>query len=305
MKGIDRYIETNKSLINDFIKSYFNKTGYDKKFPHNKFSLTDAMLYTLTMSGKRIRPIMLLMTADSLGFSERKRLIPFASSLEFIHSYSLIHDDLPSMDNDSLRRGKPTNHIIFGEASAILAGDALLAETFVILSDGKYSKGFDPKKIIAVIRELSCAAGAGGLVEGQFHDINSFGKFSLDIEKIEYINEKKTASLISAACAAGAILSSDDDDVINNFKKFGACVGLAFQLTDDVLDITGNKEIIGKTVGIDKANNKLTVAENIGIEKTKELIKKYNEKAIIYLGKTGAETDMFIEFIDYLTKRIN
>ncbi len=304
MNDLAPYIETGKQLIDDFINAHFIKKGYDKKFPHNKFSLADAMLYTLAMPGKRIRPIILLLAAESLGFSDKKKLLPFASSLELIHSYSLIHDDLPSMDNDNLRRGKPTNHIVFGEATAILAGDALLAEAFVMLSDKDYVGEFDPVKIIETIRELSCAAGAGGLVEGQFHDVNSFGE-SLEPEKIEYINEKKTASLIASACAAGAILSGKDERVVSEFRKFGCYIGLAFQAVDDVLGITGNKEILGKTAGIDKTNNKLTMAENIGLEKTRELIKEYNEKAMAHLEKTGAETGMFIELINYLTDRIN
>jgi geranylgeranyl diphosphate synthase type II len=304
MNDLEHYIESNKKLIDGFIKTHFNKMGYDKKFSHNKFSVADAMLYTLATPGKRIRPIILLLTAESLGFSDKNRLLPFASSLELIHSYSLIHDDLPSMDNDSLRRGKPTNHIVFGEATAILAGDALLAEAFVMLSDKEYTRGFDPEKIIEVIKELACASGAGGLVEGQFHDVNSFGEF-LELEKIEYINEKKTASLIGAACAIGAILSGKDERAVNNFRRFGAYIGLAFQSVDDILGITGNKEILGKTAGIDKANNKFTVAENIGLKKTEELIKEYNKKAMSHLDKTGAKTGMFIELINYLTDRIN
>ncbi|MHB1546236.1 MAG: polyprenyl synthetase family protein [bacterium] len=304
MNDLALYIESGKQLIDGFINDHFIKKGYDKKFPHNKFSLADAMLYTLTMPGKRIRPIMLMLAAESLGFPDKKKLLPFASSIELIHSYSLIHDDLPSMDNDSLRRGKPTSHIVFGEATAILAGDALLAEAFVILSDKDYIREFDPVKILEAVRELSCASGAGGLVEGQFHDVNSFGE-SLELEKIEYINEKKTASLIASACAVGAILSDKDERVISEFKKFGGYIGLAFQAVDDVLGIIGNKEILGKSAGIDKTNNKPTTAENIGIEKTRGLINEYNKKAMAHLEKTGAETGMFIELINYLTDRIN
>jgi geranylgeranyl diphosphate synthase type II len=304
MNDLALYIETGKQLIDEFIKAHFIKKRYDKKFRHNKFSLADAMLYTLTMPGKRIRPIILLLSAESLGFTDKKKLLPFASSLELIHSYSLIHDDLPSMDNDDLRRGKPTSHIVFGEAAAILAGDALLAEAFVMLSDKDYIGGLDPVKIIEAVRELSCAAGAGGLVEGQFHDVNSFGE-PLDFEKIEYINWKKTASLIASACAVGAILSGKDETTVSEFRKFGGYIGLAFQAVDDVLGITGNKEILGKTAGIDRINNKLTMAENIGLERTRKLIEEYNKKAMAHIEKTGAETGMFIELIKYLTCRIN
>lgn len=307
MNGLSVYptfIDSYKKLIDDFIITHFDKMGYGNKFRHNKFSLADSMLYTLTTPGKRIRPIFLMLAAESLGFTDKKRILPFASSLELIHSYSLIHDDLPQMDNDSLRRGKPTNHIVFGEAAAILSGDALLTEAFVMLTDENYTEGFEPGKIIKAIREISYASGAGGLVEGQFHDINSFGE-SLSLEEIEYINKKKTAGLISAACAVGAILSGAEEPVVSEFRKFGNLVGLAFQSMDDVLGITGNKEVIGKTAGIDKTNNRLTVAEKIGLEKTGELIKEYNDKAMRHLEKTGAETGKLAELIIYLTNRIS
>jgi geranylgeranyl diphosphate synthase type II len=304
MNGLPLYIETNKKLIDLFIQDHFKKMDYGKKFLHNKFSLPDAMLYTLTTPGKRIRPIMVMLTAESLGFSDKKKLLPFASSIELIHSYSLIHDDLPSMDNDTLRRGKPTSHIVFGEASAILAGDALLAEAFAMLSDKNYCGWLEPEKTLSIIREIAYASGAGGLVEGQFHDVNSFGK-SLNPKQIEYINEKKTASLISAACAVGAILSGKDESVVSEFKRFGLNLGLAFQAVDDILGALGNEDIIGKTAGIDKINQKSTVVEQLGIEKTKELIKEYNGTALSAIEKTGAEKTMLIELINYLTDRIN
>ncbi|MGC8554089.1 MAG: polyprenyl synthetase family protein [Candidatus Acidulodesulfobacterium sp.] len=304
MNGLPLYIETNKKLIDFFIQDHFKKMDFGKKFPHNKFSLPDAMLYTLTTPGKRIRPIMVMLTAESLGFSDKKKLLPFASSIELIHSYSLIHDDLPSMDNDSLRRGKPTSHIVFGEASAILAGDALLAEAFAMLSDKNYCGWLEPEKTLSIIREIAYASGAGGLVEGQFHDVDSFGK-SLNPKQIEYINEKKTASLISAACAVGAILSGKDESVVSEFKRFGLNLGLAFQAVDDILGALGNEETIGKTAGIDKINQKSTVVEQLGIEKTKELIKEYNGTALSAIEKTGAEKTMLIELINYLTDRIN
>ncbi len=304
MNGLPLYIEINKKLIDLFIQDHFKKMDYGKKFPHNKFSLPDIMLYTLTTPGKRIRPIMVMLTAESLGFSDKKKLLPFASSIELIHSYSLIHDDLPSMDNDSLRRGKPTSHIVFGEASAILAGDALLTEAFAILSDKNYCGWLEPEKTLNIIREIAYASGAGGLVEGQFHDVDSFGQ-PLNPEQIEYINEKKTASLISAACAVGAILSGKDESAVLEFKRFGLNLGLAFQAIDDILGILGNEEVIGKTAGIDKINRKSTVAEQMGIEKTKDLIKEYNEIALSSIEKTGAEKTLLIELINYLTDRIS
>lgn len=304
MADIEKYIEENKVLINDFLKSHFNKKTRDKKFPHNKFSLNDAMLYTLITPGKRIRPVILLIAAESLGFLDKKRLVPFASSLELIHSYSLIHDDLPAMDNDDLRRGKPSNHVVFGDASAILAGDALLTESFAVLSDKEYIEGFEPDRIIDIIRELSYASGSEGLVGGQFLDVNSFGT-TIDPKDIECINKNKTAKLIGAACAMGAILAGGDDTVVNNFKQFGIYVGLAFQTIDDMLGIYGNKEITGKTTGIDKINKKFTVTSGIGLEKSRELVNEYNKQALSYLNKTSAKHDILIDFTNYLANRIN
>lgn len=304
MTDLEKYTEENKNLINNFLKNHFNTRVSGKRFSNNKFSLNDAMLYTLATPGKRIRPLILLIIAESLGFSDIKKLIPFASSLELVHSYSLIHDDLPSMDNDSLRRGKPTNHVIFGEASAILAGDALLTEAFVILSDKEYTDGFDPNSIIHVMRELSYASGACGLAGGQFLDVNSFGT-DINSEQIEYINKHKTGSLIGAACSMGAILAGAGDTVADNFKEFGICIGLAFQAVDDVLGVTGNKEILGKTAGIDKANNKFTIVSRIGLEKTYRLINEYNEKALHYLNETGVKSNILTDLIHYLTKRVN
>jgi len=208
------------------------------------------------------------------------------------------------MDNDDSRRGKPANHIVFGDATAILAGDALLTESFVVLSDKEYIEGFEPNKIIDIIRELSYASGSDGLVGGQFLDVNSFGT-AISPEDIECINKNKTAKLIGTACAMGAILAGGDDSVINNFKKFGICIGLAFQTIDDMLGIYGNKEITGKTTGIDKINKKSTVTSTIGLEKSRELVDEYNRKALFYLDKTCAEQDMLIEFVRYLSNRIN
>lgn len=302
MSDLEIYIDKNKKIVDGFIQTHFLNRGCFKSFPHNKFSLSDSMLYTAATPGKRIRPVMLLLSAESLGFKNPERLVPFAASIELIHSYSLIHDDLPSMDNDSMRRGKPTNHIRFGEATAILAGDALLAEAFFILSEKKYSESFEADKIISAINELSNASGSGGIVEGQFHDINSIGK-ELNIDEMEYINEKKTASLIGAACAMGAILAGAPEDIAAHFRKFGEYVGMAFQSVDDVLGITGNMETIGKTSGIDAINNKPTVAGLIGLGKMEELITAYNEKAIFHLESTGGETKLMKELVGYLTKR--
>ena len=302
MLDIEKYIEENKKLINNFLLAHFNKR-YDKKLPNNRFSLNDAMFYTLSIGGKRIRPIFLLITAESLGFTEKDRLLPFASSIELIHSYSLIHDDLPVMDNDSLRRGKPTNHLVFGEAAAILAGDALLSEAFVILTDKQYTAGFDYRIIVNIVNELSFSSGAGGLVGGQFFDIMS-PETDLRLEEITEIHTGKTASLIAAACVMGGMLAGANENIISSLKNYGRYIGLAFQAIDDLLDITGNSRFTGKTAGIDKNNKKSTIVSVLGIEKTNELIKKYTDNAVIWLDETGIGFPMLKNLSYYLINRV-
>ncbi len=304
MTDIKSYLNENKNLVDDFIKSYMEERGYSKKFSCNNFSIGETMIYSLSNGGKRIRPVLLMLVAEGLGFNDKKKLLPFASSLEFIHSYSLIHDDLPAMDNDSIRRGKPTNHIVYGEASAILAGDALLTEAFVILSNEKYTGWLMPGKSLRLINELSGASSAGGLAGGQFLDVNSFNSI-LTMEEIEIINREKTGRLIEAACVMGAILSDGENDAIENIRRFGSYVGLTFQIVDDILDLAGNREITGKTVGIDKINKKCNLVGTIGMEKSLELVNRYNEKAAQALAEAGIKNDMIMDFVNYLTNRIS
>ena len=315
---IENYIEENKNIINNFLYEYFqknynyyNEDNFLKKNISNEISkintnssIKDAMYYTVSLGGKRIRPIFLLITAECLGFKNKSQLLPFACSIELIHSYSLIHDDLPAMDNDNLRRGKPTNHIVFGEAAAILAGDALLSEAFIMISDSEYIKHFKCDIILKIIQELSFLSGAGGLVGGQFLDIINSG-MSICNEKLTEIHDKKTAALIKAACAMGGILGGADDSLTASLKNYGTYIGLAFQALDDLLDITGNSQITGKTAGIDENNKKSNIASILGADKTKKLIKEYTENGLSYLDETNINFNMLKDFSYYLTKRIN
>ncbi|MHB1645591.1 MAG: polyprenyl synthetase family protein [Candidatus Acididesulfobacter diazotrophicus] len=314
---IENYIEENKNIINNFLYEYFqknynyNEDNFLKKNISNEISkintnssIKDAMYYTVSLGGKRIRPIFLLITAECLGFKNKSQLLPFACSIELIHSYSLIHDDLPAMDNDNLRRGKPTNHVVFGEAAAILAGDALLSEAFIMISDNEYIKHFKCDIILKIIQELSFLSGAEGLVGGQFLDIINSG-MSICNEKLTEIHDKKTAALIKAACAMGGILGGADDSLTASLKNYGTYIGLAFQALDDLLDITGNSQITGKTAGIDENNKKSNIASILGADKTKKLIKEYTENGLSCLDKTNINFNMLKDFSYYLTKRIN
>ncbi len=263
----------NKSLI-AFVRSL-------KDIPGN---LEKAMLYSLKSGGKRIRPILLMESYELFGGSGKKAL-PAACALEMIHTYSLIHDDLPSMDNDDLRRGKPTNHKVFGENVAILAGDALLTNAFSVLGLNGDIEGIKPENVLSAMRILSKYAGAGGMVGGQIADIKAEG---FPVQKrgkaggrlLDYIHNHKTADLMRAAVEIGAVLADAPGEDVFTLSNYARHIGLAFQIIDDMLDVVGDKKKLGKK-GSDAANKKLTYASFYGIERSRrkaaELVKKAHE----------------------------
>ncbi|MCL0096633.1 polyprenyl synthetase family protein [Thermodesulfovibrionales bacterium] len=208
------------------------------------------MVYSLTARGKRIRPILCLAAYEACG-GKADDIVPYSSALEFIHTYSLIHDDLPAMDNDDLRRNKPTSHKVFGEGMAILAGDALLTEAFYVLSNNMPSTFRVPHSaLLRVIREVAMAAGAHGMVGGQAQDLLSEGS-EADAETLLFIHRHKTAAIITASVRTGGILANGSDDELQRFTRYGENIGLAFQVIDDILDVEGRTALIGKTVGAD------------------------------------------------------
>jgi geranylgeranyl diphosphate synthase type II len=218
-------------------------------------SLLEAMNYSLQAGGKRLRPLLLFATL--FGFKKNPELgLQVATSLEMVHTYSLIHDDLPSMDDDDLRRGKPTNHKVFGEAHAVLAGDALLTYSFQLLADLEHDDITNEMKI-KLIKLLGVSAGPEGMVGGQVADLEGENK-SLSINELEYIHERKTGRLLEYSILAGAILANASDHQIDHLRGFAYHLGLAFQIRDDILDIEGTEEEIGKPVGSDEYNHKST-----------------------------------------------
>lgn len=240
--------------------------------------LYEAMAYSLFAGGKRLRPVIMMMTAAMLG-KNPEIVLPFACAIEMIHTYSLIHDDLPAMDNDDLRRGKPTNHKVFGEAEAILAGDALL--TFAFETAAKCpTDEISPGAILAATAELARAAGADGMAGGQIVDIKSRNE---DEELLKYLHSLKTGALIRAAGVIGGILCGADETRLRAISDFCSNLGIAFQIQDDILDVEGSEAELGKPIGSDAENDKSTYVTLFGIEKAREMAAKYTEKAILSL----------------------
>ncbi len=285
-------INTKTELINEALKDYMVIQDKPQKI------IYEAMSYSLFAGGKRLRPIIMLLTADMLGGSAEE-VMPFACAMEMIHTYSLIHDDLPSMDNDDLRRGKPTNHKIFGEAFAVLAGDALLNKAFEITSSHSFK---NPKNVLRALNELSSSSGSDGMIGGQIVDIQSENK-KITPEELLYLHTLKTGAIIRASGKIGAILSNASDEQINAIDEYCKNLGIAFQIRDDILDVMGEEEVLGKKIGSDSENEKNTFVTLFGIENAKKSVYEYTNKAISSLDIFGERADMLIELAKYLTDR--
>ncbi|HAL63825.1 MAG TPA: hypothetical protein DCO93_05215 [Clostridiales bacterium] len=271
-------------MKNDVL-SYYAKITEDalkKYLPNDDIAqkkLYDSMNYSIFAGGKRLRPMIMMMTAKMLG-KPVDTVLPFACAMEMIHTYSLIHDDLPSMDNDDLRRGKPTNHKVFGEATAILAGDALLTKAFEIAA--KYGTEYaSDDRVIKAISHLAAAAGSEGMVGGQVIDI--FAGID-NLGELKNMHALKTGALIRASGVIGAILSGADDIEQEAIDSYCYNLGIAFQIQDDILDVSGSEESLGKPIGSDAENNKSTYVTLCGLEEAEKLQREYIEKAKESLG---------------------
>ena len=261
--------------------------------------LWEAMSYSLEAGGKRIRPVLLLAMCDSAGGSTEEAL-PFACALEMIHTYSLIHDDLPAMDNDDLRRGQPTNHKVFGENVAILAGDGLLNAAAELMATHAVKMG--DLRGIRAMETIMRHAGVTGMIAGQSEDVTSEGQDPKE-DIIRYIHEHKTADLLEAAVEAGLILAGADEEQIHAGHDYALHLGLAFQMTDDLLDVTGNADKLGKTVGKDKEQNKMTWVALRGVDGTEEDVYTEIKRAKKSLNVLPWDTSLFAEFADSLPGR--
>ena len=278
------------------VENVFNKYLPDAK--SNYKILTDSMRYSFLLGGKRIRPALLLEFYKICGCNDDSA-VNFAVALEMIHTYSLIHDDLPCMDYDDLRRGKPSNHKVFGDDIALLAGDGLLTHAFYIASD---TKGIPNERIIEALKELSFLSGYKGMVAGQIIDLESEGK-NIDAELINELNLLKTAGLLRAAAKIGVILAGGNDDLKQAADDFGINLGIAFQIVDDILDTTSDTVTLGKPIGSDLKNNKSTYLSIYGIDKCKKMVKNLTENAIKSLEIFNGNTEFLRELTLYLAER--
>ncbi|MEW6348228.1 MAG: polyprenyl synthetase family protein [Thermodesulfobacteriota bacterium] len=233
--------------------------------------LHEAMRYSVLPGGKRIRPVLAMAAAEAVGKTPDS-VLPLAAALECVHAYSLIHDDLPAMDNDDLRRGKPTVHKVFGEAIAILAGDALLTLAFELLSSPETVRVYRPERVLVVIGELARAAGSHALVGGQAVDILSEGK-QVDLKTVDYIVRAKTGALIRAALVCGAVLAGGNHEQVELLGRYGTDLGIMFQIKDDILDIEGDPAKMGKAACKDESRGKATYPGLLGPERAKEMIR--------------------------------
>lgn len=294
------------------IKSYLakKKTIVDKALdklvpPANMFpaSVHEAMRYSLFAGGKRVRPILAIAAAEALG-AKTSDLLPLAGSLEFIHTYSLIHDDLPAMDDDDFRRGRSTCHKVYGEAIAILAGDGLLNLAFEVLSDPRRTKSVSANRLLSIIREIGAASGVHGMVGGQVVDMESEGK-DIDLPTLEYIHTHKTGALIRASVRVGALYAKASEKRLKALTRYGERVGLVFQIADDILDITGKQDEIGKDVGSDLKKDKKTFPGFYGLEGSRLRANEVADKAIHSLRDFDRKADPLRELAKYIVNRVN
>lgn len=260
----------------------------------------EAMRYSVFAGGKRLRPLIMWETAKMCGGSWED-VKPFACALEMVHTYSLIHDDLPAMDNDDLRRGMPTSHIKFGEDIAILAGDALLTKAFEVIARAEYT---DAARAMRAAGIFAAAAGTEGMVGGQVVDLASEGK-DISLEELQYIHLLKTGALLRIAADVGAIMAGADETEIKAVDDFARYLGIAFQIRDDILDVTGTEEELGKPIGSDAEEEKNTYVKLCGIEKSEQLVEEYSEKAKAAILCFGEKADFLIKLTDYLVNRNN
>lgn len=266
-------------------------------------TLHESMRYSLMAGGKRVRPILTIAAAEALGQTP-PGLMAVACSLELIHTYSLIHDDLPSMDNDDFRRGKPTNHKVYGEAMAILAGDALLTMAFDLISRPDLMKDFDPVRQVRIIQELAFGSGNFGMVGGQVLDIQAENK-DIDLPTLQNIHKHKTGMLIRAAVRMGAIASGATDRQLDEMTGYAEDIGLAFQIADDVLNVTGTREELGKNPNTDAERGKKTYPTFYGTEGAGKLADDCVARAIGRLDSFGPSADALRGIARYITSRKN
>jgi len=302
---IQKYLQEKKEVVDSALEQYFPNLpegGTEAKFTA---SLQKAIRYSLFAGGKRIRPILSIAAFEAVG-GQRGDILPFACALEMIHTYSLIHDDLPAMDNDDYRRGKLTCHKVFGEAIGILAGDALLTEAFKLMTNRNVWESLlsDKGLILDVINEVAQAAGISGMVGGQVLDIECEGK-EADLPTLQYIHTHKTGALILVSIRVGAKLGGANGETLKALTRYGERIGLAFQISDDILNVEGKSLSLGKSVGTDLSKGKATYPSLLGIGESKRRAEELVELAVEALGPFGSKADPLREIARFIIARNN
>ena len=293
---LKEYLKEKKVLVEKTIDEYLSEFSYPVQ-------IAEGMKYAVLNGGKRIRPILILMVLDLLGKDEKIGL-PSGAALEMIHSYSLVHDDLPALDNDDYRRGKLTTHKKFGEAEGILIGDALLTHAFNVLTEK--NRGISAEKIVEIVKLTSSYAGINGMIGGQMIDIESEGK-KISLETLKYIHKNKTGKLLRLPVEIACILGDVSKDIREKLEEYADLIGLAFQIKDDILDVEGDFEKLGKPIGSDAEIEKATYPSMVGMEKSKELLNEITEKAkkIITDNFPKERGVLLIELADFIKNREN
>jgi len=294
---IRKYLKEKKEIVDRALERYLPK---ETEF-HS--TLHRAIRHSLFDGGKRIRPILSIAAFEAVG-GKGDGILPFACALEMIHTYSLIHDDLPAIDNDDYRRGKLTCHKVFGEAIGILAGDALLTEAFKLMTNRQLHEGLhhDGSLILGIIHEVAQAAGLLGMIGGQVMDIESEGK-EVDFSTVQYIHTHKTGALIVASIRTGAKLGSANEETLEAFTRYGERIGHAFQIVDDILNVEGKADLLGKKTGSDLSKGKATYPSLLGLEESKRRAQELLGLAVEALSPFGTEVDPLREIARFIIAR--
>lgn len=290
--SLQDYLKAEQQQLNEYM---MNLLEHDNMLPN---SLAESVLYSMRAGGKRLRPILMRAAFESFG-GRGDKVLPVAAALEMVHTYSLIHDDLPAMDDDDYRRGQLTNHKKFGEATAILAGDALLTRSFSVIGQ---AAGIQPEEKVYLMSYLSEAAGPTGMIAGQTLDMEAEDKEST-LDELEQIHNLKTGKLLTYAIVAGAYLAGVKPETLDLMKQFGTYIGLIFQVQDDILDVTGDASVLGKPVGSDEENKKSTYPKLLGLDGAKAQMDKYVNLAHQCLEQAEIKDSRLHELTVYLSRR--
>ncbi|QBK26095.1 polyprenyl synthetase family protein [Ureibacillus thermophilus] len=287
-----------KQFINEHLEAINREIVDQVERLHAPQALKDSMLYSLKAGGKRIRPLFVVAVSE-MFHNKQKEVYTVGAAVEMIHTYSLIHDDLPSMDNDELRRGKPTNHVVFGEALATLAGDALNTLAFGVLAR---MENVSPEKKVELINLLSIASGAEGMVGGQVLDLDGENR-ELNLSELEQIHRNKTGAILRFSIESGAILSDATKEAREALIEYAHHIGIAFQIQDDILDVEGTSEQLGKTAGKDEESNKSTYPALLSLDGAKQKLQEHYQFALKALNRLSEDTTLLREFANYIVSR--